>query len=87
MHYKTVTNISRRLVTFRCNSGQTLHLPPTTSVKLMEVDVVDNAKIKNLKNKGVLSESDFEEEEKSGKEKKSRVSRRKNRKKDPKRRR
>lgn len=50
-----VTNLARRIVSFRGNSGQTWHLPPNTSVEVMDVEVTNNAKIQKLEAKRVVA--------------------------------
>ena len=50
-----ITNLAHRVVSFRGNSGQTWHLPPNTSVEVMDVEVTNNAKIQKLEAKGVVA--------------------------------
>ena len=50
----TITNRAHSLVSFRGNSGQTWHLPPETSIEVMDVEVTGNAKIEKLTQLGML---------------------------------
>lgn len=51
----TVKNLSRRLVSFRGNSGQSWHLAPGASLELSEVEVTGNAKITKLNAQRVVA--------------------------------
>jgi hypothetical protein len=48
----TITNRSGRLVSFRGNGGETWHLAPFASIAVMDVEVTNNRKFKNLKRMG-----------------------------------
>lgn len=48
-------NLTHRLVTIRGNSGDTWHLPPMVSIDLMDVEVMDNARIAKLVANGIIA--------------------------------
>jgi hypothetical protein len=50
----TITNRAGSLVSFRGNSGETWHLPPATSIEVMDVEVMENAKIDKLMQLGMI---------------------------------
>ena len=47
MDYK-IQNLTRRLVSVRCNSGKTCHLPPGHEHKVPEQEITDNPAVKKL---------------------------------------
>lgn len=50
-----IENLTNRLVLLRCNSGETLHLPPrTTSPELPDVEVKNNSKVEKLIERQVI---------------------------------
>ena len=51
----TVCNLTRRIVSFRGNSGQTWHLPPGVSIPVLDVEVARNAKVVKLEAMGVIA--------------------------------
>ena len=44
----TIINRARSLGSFRGNNGQMWHLPPETSIEVMDVEITGNAKIEKL---------------------------------------
>jgi len=56
MSIKTYQNISRRLVSIPCNSGEYHHLPGGGQLKVDEVEVIGNAMVDKLTKRGVLVE-------------------------------
>jgi hypothetical protein len=44
----TLKNLSRRLVSFCGNSGQTWHVAPNTSIELPDFELIKNDKIRKL---------------------------------------
>jgi len=59
-------NLSRRLVSFRGNSGETWHIPPNTSIELPDFEVSENAmfhKLKELRLIGVAVPADAKRDE------------------------
>ena len=56
MSIKTYQNISRRLVSIPCNSGEYHHLPGGGQLKVDEVEVIGNAMVEKLTKRGVLIE-------------------------------
>jgi hypothetical protein len=48
-------NIGRRVVSFRCNSGASLHMPPGVSVKVADWEVEGNAMVAKLISRGLIS--------------------------------
>ncbi len=50
-----INNLTRRLVSIHCNSGKTYHLPPGYKHELPEQEVVQNASIKKLKDRKIIS--------------------------------
>jgi hypothetical protein len=53
----TVKNLSRRLVSFCGNSGQSWHLAPGASLEVPDVEVTGNAKITKLSVQRVVAVS------------------------------
>jgi hypothetical protein len=51
----TITNRSGRLVSFRGNSGEAWHLPPFTSIAVMDVEVTHNPKVEKLQANGMIA--------------------------------
>jgi hypothetical protein len=49
-----VRNVSRRLVSFSGNSGQTWHIPPSTAIELEEFELQNNAKLKKLEGRRLI---------------------------------
>lgn len=49
-----VQNLSRRLVSFTGNSGQTWHLPPRTSLELPDFELSKNAMVEKLKSRRLI---------------------------------
>ena len=52
----TLKNLSRRLVSFRGNSGETWHIPPSTSIELPDFEVSENAMFHKLKELRLIGE-------------------------------
>lgn len=50
-----IQNLTHRLVSLRDNSGQTWHLPPGVTLDLMDAEVVDNANIAKLVDRGFIT--------------------------------
>ena len=50
-----ISNLTRRLVSIHCNSGKTYHLPPGYKHELPEQEVVQNASIKRLNDRKIIS--------------------------------
>jgi hypothetical protein len=48
-------NIGRRVVSFRCNSGTSLHVPPGVSVKVADWEIEGNAMVAKLMQRGLIS--------------------------------
>ena len=49
-----IQNLTHRIVSIRGNSGETWHLPPHDSLDVMDVEVMENAKIAKLVANGVV---------------------------------
>ncbi len=47
-------NLSRRLVSFRGNSGQTWHIEPSTSIELPDFEVSKNEKLLKLEERHLI---------------------------------
>lgn len=58
MAQKEIRNVSRRPVSFRANTGQTWHIPPGGSIKVLEGEVHNNAKVAKLMGLSLLAVSD-----------------------------
>lgn len=50
----TLKNLSRRLVSFCGNSGQTWHIPPSKSIELPDFEVSENAKLRKLEERHLI---------------------------------
>lgn len=57
MSTKTYQNISRRLVSIPCNSGEYRHIPAGAQLEIAEVEVKGNAMVEKLLKRGVLMEA------------------------------
>lgn len=56
MSIKTYQNVSRRLVSIPCNSGDYHHLPEGAKLNIDEVEVNGNSMVEKLMKRGVLIE-------------------------------
>jgi hypothetical protein len=50
-----VINLSHTIVSFRCNSGETRHLPPDDSITVLTVEIAENEKIHKLEELGLIT--------------------------------
>jgi hypothetical protein len=49
-----VKNLSRRLVSFSGNSGQTWHIPPRASIEIEDFELQDSAKVVKLRERRLI---------------------------------
>ena len=59
-----IKNITKRPVSFRLNSGRTLHLAPgATSPEILDVEVNNNAQVQKLEDRHVIALRQVEKKE------------------------
>lgn len=51
----TIQNLTRRLVSIRGNSGQSIHLPPGVAIDVVDVELLNNDKVAKLEGRGVIA--------------------------------
>jgi hypothetical protein len=49
-----VKNLSRRLISFSGNSGQTWHIPPRASIDIEDFELQDSAKVVKLRERRLI---------------------------------
>lgn len=62
MHVK-IKNLTNRPVLLRCNSGETLHIPPNTTLeKIPDIEIKNNPEVRKLKDRHVIAVPDEEKD-------------------------
>ena len=56
-----IRNIAKRPVTIPCNTGETRHLPPNYEAEFLNAEVVNNATVEKLKNRGLIRVTDIKD--------------------------
>jgi hypothetical protein len=51
----TIHNLTRRIVSMRGNSGQSIHLPPGISIDVLDAEILNNAKVAKLEGIGAIA--------------------------------
>ena len=51
----TIENLTKRRVSFLCNSGRTCHLPPKYALDFLSTEIENNASIEKLRKNYILS--------------------------------